>query len=166
VVLNERVRAPLCDLVFHDSVVSTWRWNFTPDRYSDPKWWTKHDLIEMIGGDIPIFMVNRRHLDANGERVVQSYKDVSEWNARVGLDELVDHRALTPDRPAQESRFSSGWDHREFFRDCPLLIGAGSHPAVVVPDLPLAVRRQTGGASGAGDKAQTPHHRTKQSRYY
>jgi hypothetical protein len=106
--LNERVRAPLWDLVFHDSVVSTWRWNYTPDRYSDAKWWTKHDLIEMIGGDIPIFMANRRHLEANGERIVQTYKDVSEWNRRIGWDELVDHRALTPDRSVQESRFSSG----------------------------------------------------------
>ena len=107
--LNERVRAPLWDLVFHDSVVSTWRWNFTPDRYSDSKWWTKHDLMLMIGGDVPIFMVNRRHLDANGDRIAKTYKDVSEWNARIGWDELVDHRALTPDRSVQESRFSSGW---------------------------------------------------------
>ncbi len=107
--LNERVRAPLWDLVFHDSVVSTWRWNFTSDRYAEPKWWTKHDLIEMIGGDIPIFMVNRRYLDTQGERIAQTYKDVSEWNARIGWDELVDHRALTPDRTVQESRFSSGW---------------------------------------------------------
>jgi Glycosyl hydrolases related to GH101 family, GH129 len=107
--LNERVRAPLWDLVFHDSVVSTWRWNFTPDRYSDPKWWNKHDLMQMIGGDVPIFMVNRKHLDANGDRIAQTYKDVSEWNARIGWDELVDHRALTPDRSVQESRFSSGW---------------------------------------------------------
>lgn len=107
--LNEKVRAPLWDLVFHDSVVSTWRWNFTPDRYSDPKWWNKHDLMDMIGGDLPIFMVNRKHLEANGERIAQTYKDVSEWNGRIGWDELVDHRALMPDRSVQESRFSSGW---------------------------------------------------------
>jgi hypothetical protein len=107
--LNERVRAPLWDLVFHDSVVSTWRWNFTPDRYSDSKWWTKHDLMYMIGGDMPIFMVNRSHLEANGDRIAQSYRDVSEWNARIGWDELVNHRALTPDRSVQESQFSSGW---------------------------------------------------------
>ena len=107
--LNERVRAPLWDLVYHDSVVSTWRWNFTPDRYSDRKWWRKHDLMLMIAGDMPIFMVNRRHLDENGERIVQTYKDVSEWNGRIAQDELVEHRALTADRSVQESRFSSGW---------------------------------------------------------
>jgi hypothetical protein len=107
--LNARLRAPLWDLVFHDSVVSTWRWNFTPDRYGDAKWWTTHDLIHLIGGNVPIFMVNLPHLETNGDRIVQTYKTVSEWNARVGWDELVDHRALTTDRSVQESRFSSGW---------------------------------------------------------
>lgn len=107
--LGENVRAPLWDLVFHDSVVSTWRWNFTPDRYSDPKWWNKHDLFYIIGGDMPIFAVNRQHLDTYGDRIAQTYRDVSEWNAKIGWDELVDHKDLTPDRSVQESRFSSGW---------------------------------------------------------
>jgi len=107
--LNERVRAPLWDLVFHDSVVSTWRWEHTSDRYGDPKWWDKHDLLLLIAGNMPIFLVNREHLRNAGERIVQSYKTVSEWNARTGWDELVDHRALNADRSVQESRFSSGW---------------------------------------------------------
>ena len=107
--LGEKVRAPLWDLVFHDSVVSTWRWNFTPDRYSDPKWWNKHDLFYIIGGDMPIFVVNRQHLDTYGDRIAQTYHDVSEWNAKIGWDEMVDHKDLTADRSVQESRFSSGW---------------------------------------------------------
>jgi hypothetical protein len=107
--LGEKVRAPLWDLVFHDSVVSTWRWNFTPDRYSDAKWWNKHDLFYIIGGDMPIFVVNRQHLATYGDRIAQTYRDVSEWNAKIGWDELVDHKDLMADRSVQESRFSSGW---------------------------------------------------------
>ncbi|MBI3693309.1 MAG: hypothetical protein HY238_00505 [Acidobacteria bacterium] len=107
--LNERVRVPLWDLVFHDAVVSTWRWNFTPDRYPEMKWWDKHDLLLMIAGSMPIFLVNREHLDQFGDRIVESYRRCSEWNAKTGWDELVDHRALTDDRSVQESRFSSGW---------------------------------------------------------
>ncbi len=107
--LNERVRAPLWDLVFHDSVVSTWRWEHTPDRYGDRKWWDKHDLLQLITGSMPIFLVNQEHLRNVGDRIVQSYKTVSEWNAKTGWDELVDHRALSADRTVQESRFSSGW---------------------------------------------------------
>ena len=106
--LNERVRVPLWDLVFHDSVVSTWRWNFTPDRYSDAKWRDKHDLFYLINGHIPIFPINQTQLQSLGDRVVRSYKDCSEWHAKIGWDELVDHRVLTPDRSVQESRFSSG----------------------------------------------------------
>lgn len=126
--LNERVRVPLWDLVFHDSVVSTWRWNFTPDRYPpDPKWWNKHDLLLMITGDMPIFLVNREHLTTNGDRIARTYQTCSEWNAKIGWDELVDHRALTPDRAVQESRFSSGLAITvNFSRPCPTKCGAGN----------------------------------------
>jgi hypothetical protein len=107
--LGEKVRAPLWDLVFHDSVVSTWRWNFTPDRYSDPKWWNKHDLMYIIGGDMPIFPISLQSFAASGDRVAETYRDVCEWNAKIAWDELVDHQDLTADRSVQESRFSSGW---------------------------------------------------------
>ncbi|MCL5744021.1 MAG: hypothetical protein M1541_08855 [Acidobacteria bacterium] len=89
--------------------MSTWRWNFTPDRYPDPKRWDKHDLLLMITGNMPIFLLSRDHFDKVGDRIVQSYQTCSEWNAKTGWDELVDHRALTADRSVQEARFSSGW---------------------------------------------------------
>ena len=92
--LNEKVCAPLWDLVFHDSVVSTWRWNFTPDRYSDPKWWTKHDRFYMIGGDMPIFVLNKPHLAKVGQRLLKTYEEVCKWHEKIGWDELVDHRDL------------------------------------------------------------------------
>lgn len=107
--LNERVRVPLWDLVFHDSVVSTWRWNLTADRYSDSKWWLKQDLLKMIAGNMPIHIVDRKYLEKVGPGIAAGYRRCSEWNARTGWDELVDHRALTADRSVQESRFSSGW---------------------------------------------------------
>jgi hypothetical protein len=108
--LNERVRAPLWDLVFHDSVVSTWRWNFTPDRYPQKKWWDRQDLLYMIAGDMPIFLVNQQWLKRNGDRLAQTYRNACEWDRKIGYDELVDHRALTADRTVQQSRFSSGWE--------------------------------------------------------
>ena len=107
--LNERVRVPLWDLVFHDSVVASWRWNLTADRYSDAKWWLKQDLLQMIGGDMPIHIIDRQYLEKAGAGIAEGYRRCSEWNARTGWDELVDHRALTADRSVQESRFSSGW---------------------------------------------------------
>jgi hypothetical protein len=107
--LNEQVRAPLWDLVFHDSIVSTWRWEYTPDRYSDPTYWDKQDLIYILGGDMPIFNVDQQLITTDGDRIVQTYNNVSQWNAKIGWDELVDHLDLTADRSVQESRFSSGW---------------------------------------------------------
>ncbi len=124
--LNERVRAPLWDLAFHDSVVSTWRWNFTPDRYGDPKRWDKHDLFHVLGGDMPIFLVNRKHLETFGDRIVRSYRDCSEWAAKVGWDALLDHRALVPDGSVQQSRFSSGWSVIvNFSEDKPFRLASG-----------------------------------------
>jgi hypothetical protein len=107
--LNEAVRVPLWDLVYHDSVVSTWRWNFGRNRYSDPAYWEKHDLLEILLGNMPIFLLNADLARRHGARLAQTYRDVCTWQGRVGWDELVDHRALTPDRAVQESRFSSGW---------------------------------------------------------
>lgn len=109
VTLNHRVRIPLWDLVFHDSVVSTWRWNFTPDRYPDPKWWDRHDLLHMIAGNMPVFLVTLPHLEKFADRIVETYKRCAEWNALTGWDELVDHRAVSAGGDVQESRFSSGW---------------------------------------------------------
>mgnify|MGYP001563072546 FL=1 len=129
--LNERVRVPLWDLVFHDSVVSSWRWEHTPDRYADPKWWDKHDLVQLITGSMPIFMVSPAHLETHGDRITQSYRTCAEWHAKIGWDELVDHRALTPDRSVQESRFSSGWSVTVNLSDKPYTTHDGS---VVAPN--------------------------------
>jgi hypothetical protein len=44
------------------------------------------------------------------DRYLQAYRDVCGWHEKVGFDEMVDHRLLTPDRMVQETRFSSGWN--------------------------------------------------------
>lgn len=107
--LNERVRVPLWDLVFHDSMVTSWRWNFAPDRYSEPIWWNKHDLVDIISGSMPIFLIDQDLQAQHGNRIVKTYKDCCEWFGKVGWDELIDHKALNNDRSVQESCFSSGW---------------------------------------------------------
>lgn len=135
--LDERVRVPLWDLVFHDSVVPAWRWEHTPDRYNEAKWWDKHDLLQLISGSMPIFMVDPSHLETYGDRIVQSYKTCAEWNAKTGWDELVDHRALTPDRSVQESRFSSGWSVIVNFSEKPYTNNSGN----VIPPISYRIQR-------------------------
>jgi hypothetical protein len=107
--LNEQVRVPLFDLVYHDAVVSTWRWFYSPDQYARPELWDNFDLLTMIAGNMPIFVLSEDVLPGRGERILQTHRTAAAWHERIGWDELVDHRALTPDRSVQESRFSSGW---------------------------------------------------------
>jgi hypothetical protein len=90
-------------------MVTSWRWNFTPDRYSEPIWWDKHDLVDIISGSMPIFLIDQELQEQHGDRIVKTYKDCCEWFGKIGWDELIDHKALNNDRSVQESRFSSGW---------------------------------------------------------
>ena len=82
--LSERVRVPLFDIVYHDSVVSTWRWYFSPDLYSDRKLWDRHDLLYMISGNMPIYALNKDVIPAKGARIVQTYNDCCKWNEKIG----------------------------------------------------------------------------------
>lgn len=107
--LNEQVRVPLFDLVYHDAVVSTWRWFYSPDQYARPELWDNFDLLTMIAGNMPIFVLSDDVLPTRGERILRTYHTAAAWHERIGWDELVDHRALTEDRSVQESCFSSGW---------------------------------------------------------
>ncbi|MGB3939914.1 MAG: glycoside hydrolase [Candidatus Manganitrophaceae bacterium] len=107
--LGEKYRVPLYQLVYHDYVVSTWRWNNTPNRFAEDRYWKKWNLFQMLYGTMPILLGTAKQLEAKMEGVLRTYKDVSEWHEKIGYDELVDHRILKEDKTVQESRFGSGW---------------------------------------------------------
>ncbi len=115
--LGENYRIPLFQLVFHDAVYCTFRWNFTPDRYANKEMWKKHDLFVMMCGYMPIFVETDETLAERGQQLRKSAIAVTQWHEKIGMDELVDHRALTKDRKVQESRFSSGWAVVANFQD-------------------------------------------------
>jgi hypothetical protein len=123
--LNEQVRVPLFDLVYHDAVVSTWRWFYSPDLYARPEWWDNFDLLTMIAGNMPIFVLSEDVLPERGARILQTQRTAAAWHERIGWDELVDHFALTVDRTVQEARFSSGWAVIANFSRTGTFTGAG-----------------------------------------
>ena len=104
--LNEAIRVPLYELVFHDAAVSTWRWEDGNPRY--PELWWKKDLFNMLYGTAPIWILDRSLWEQYREQYVQSYNQVSPWLTQVAADELTDHRFITPDGKVQLSSFSSG----------------------------------------------------------
>jgi hypothetical protein len=107
-------RLPLFQLVFHDCVVCTRRWN---DHYGrDMDHWRLSDLMSMVHGTPPIvkFMgddtphVMKEEFESVRKLYLRTFRDVCGWHEQIGLDEMTDHRFLSKDRLVQETRFSSG----------------------------------------------------------
>lgn len=113
---NPARRLPLFQLVYHDSVYCTRRWNQDPGR--DTSLWDRHDLMNILYGTAPLVFMHPEAGNVIGslpwktkaDRYLQTYRNVCGWHERIGFDEMVDHRILTADRMVQETRFSSGWN--------------------------------------------------------
>lgn len=82
VVLDERIRFPLWQLVFHDAVVITNRWTFTGNRFTDETVWNKEDLINLLHGQMPTFMLDRANFERNAAHFARTAQTVGAWNAR------------------------------------------------------------------------------------
>jgi hypothetical protein len=111
---NPARRVPLFQLVYHDSVYCTRRWNQDPGR--DASLWNRHDLMNILYGTPPLWFMHPKAGNVIGtpewERVkaryLQTYRNVCGWHEKIGFDEMIDHRLLSKDRLVQETRFSSG----------------------------------------------------------
>ncbi len=112
---NPSVHVPLFQLVYHDSVYCTRRWNQDPVRA--PELWDRHDLMNVINGTSSLWNMRPGSKNVIGtsewervkERYLRTYRQVCGWHAKIGFDELQQHRFLSADRLVQQSRFSSGW---------------------------------------------------------
>lgn len=107
---NMARRVPLHKLVYHDSVLMTWRWNHTPNRWAKgAECWDDWDLLHILYGGMPIFVVDKQNIEQKGERILKSCRDICGVLEKIGGCEMLSHRFLSPDRQAQETRFANGW---------------------------------------------------------
>jgi len=104
--INEYTRVPLYDLVYHDAIVSSWRWE--DGNHHTPEIWWKKDLFNILYGNAPLWNLDRDRWEAYKNTFIKSYKEVCPWLQQIGYDELVSHRFVTADHKVQESVFSSG----------------------------------------------------------
>ena len=104
--INEALRVPLFELVYHDAVISTWRWEDGNPRY--PELWWKKDLFNMLYGTVPFWSIDRALWEGSRDHYVESNVTMTPWLVSVAYDELVDHRFITRDGKIQMSKFSSG----------------------------------------------------------
>lgn len=104
--INEAIRVPLYELVYHDAAVSSWRWEDGNPRY--PELWWKKDLFNMLYGTAPLWILDRALWETYKDEYVKSYDKVCGWLSQIATDELTDHRFITLDGKVQMSVFSSG----------------------------------------------------------
>lgn len=104
--INEATRVPLYELVYHDAVVTSWRWEDGNQHY--PEIWWKKDLFNMLYGSAPLWNLNRNRWDEFKETFRESYENVCPWLQKIAYDELVSHSFVTSDGKIQRSEFSSG----------------------------------------------------------
>ncbi len=104
--IDEYTRVPLYELVYHDAVVTSWRWE--DSNHHCPEIWWKKDLFNVLYGSAPLWSVDRRRWDSFRNTFIESYQTVCPWLNKIRYDEMVTHRFLTEDRQVQETVFSSG----------------------------------------------------------
>ncbi|MBF0198200.1 MAG: hypothetical protein HQL32_10840, partial [Planctomycetes bacterium] len=111
--INQARRLPLFQLVYHDSVYCTRRWNCSPERWKEK--WDYYDLQCIIYGISQLYYFESgKHLaNLPGQpnwdpKNIESMKKIHNWHKQVGFSEMLSHKILTSDRLVQESRFANG----------------------------------------------------------
>jgi len=104
--INEKIRVPLYQLVYHDAIVTTFRWDDA--NHHMPELWWKKDLLNILYGTAPIWCLDRSRWEKFKQTFIESYKNVCPWQQKIGYDALVSHRFVSPNHEVQESIFSSG----------------------------------------------------------
>jgi hypothetical protein len=104
--INEYTRIPLYELVYHDAVVTSWRWE--DGNHHTPEIWWKKDLFNVLYGSAPLWNLDRERWEEYKYTFIESYKNVCPWLQQIASDEMVSHRFVTSDHKVQESVYSSG----------------------------------------------------------
>jgi hypothetical protein len=99
-------RVPLYELVFHDCIVSSWRWDESSHKLPDV--WARKDLFNALYGTAPLWNLDRATWQKHRARFVASFRALQSVLRAVGYDAMLDHRFLTPDRQVQTTAFASG----------------------------------------------------------
>jgi len=99
-------RIPLWELVYHDCTVAMWYWGDSSNKA--PEVWDQRDLINVLYGTPPLFMITPEIWSAHKTRFAQSYRTTCPAARTLGYDEMVSHEFLTEDHTLQRTTWSSG----------------------------------------------------------
>jgi len=99
-------RIPLWELVYHDCSVAMWYWGDSSNRF--PELWDQRDLINVLYGTTPLFMLTPGVWETYRARFVQSYQATCPAARTLGYEEMMSHGFLTSDHTLQRSTWSNG----------------------------------------------------------
>ena len=109
---NYKVRIPLWELVFHDCLSTTWYWGDSSGWFysTQPDVNKRKDLASILYGTMPLLWADNKGYGWNRNRAqfLETVRNVSHFQERVGFDELLTHEFLSEDRAVQRTRFSGG----------------------------------------------------------
>lgn len=104
--INEYTRVPLYELVYHDAIVTSWRWE--DGNHHNPDIWWKKDLFNILYGTAPLWSIDQERWASFKVTFQESYNKICPWLQQICYDELVSHRFISVDHSIQETQFSSG----------------------------------------------------------
>jgi hypothetical protein len=104
--INENTRVPLFELVYHDAIVTSWRWEDC--NHHAPAIWWKKDLFNMLYGTAPLWSIDKESFLPYENQFIESYNNISPWLREIGYDEMLNHRFISGDHKVQRTDFSSG----------------------------------------------------------
>lgn len=96
-------RIPLYQAAFHELVVSTDRWEFSPVKLRDLV--QVRALLQLLYGVPPMWTLDRRAIEAHAPRMVAHNRVFEPIHREIGGAPMTDFEWLTPDRLVQRSRF-------------------------------------------------------------
>jgi hypothetical protein len=112
--INPANRAPLYELVFHDCVVDYWYWGACNDYLHQvmPELTDRKTAMNVLYGTPPMMWAHshglRWQVPEERELMLTIYRNVCKLHEVIGMEELVSHAFLSPDRMVQQTEFADG----------------------------------------------------------
>jgi hypothetical protein len=124
---DPRVRIPLFQTVFHDSVITTHHWSRPSLKFTAVARIT--ELLELLYNVPPLYHLNPSELDHEAAAIARHYRFFSPLHRQSALVPMSDFSWLTPDRLVQKTTFGAAVEMIANFRGEPYQYGAVRIPA-------------------------------------
>ena len=112
--INPANRAPLFELVYHDCVVNYWYWGACSDYLHRvaPEITDRKTAMNVLYGTPPMMWAHshglRWQVPEEREYMLMIYRTVCRLHEVIGMQEMMAHAFLTPDRMVQRTEFADG----------------------------------------------------------